>query len=67
MPDMPMAPVLSIVAPDVARHPPLLKGTQRRLGGRLHDKMKMIRHETEANTLTGNLNFAVASKSRKTV
>jgi len=53
LPHMPMTSVVLVVPPDVARHPPLHKWAQRRLGGRLHDKMKMIRHEADAKDFDG--------------
>ena len=38
LPDMPMAPVMPMVAPDVAGHPPLHEGTQDCISGWLHDQ-----------------------------
>jgi hypothetical protein len=52
---MPM--VAPDVVPDVAGHPPLHEGTQCRIGGWLHDKMKVIRHETDAEELDGVFGF----------
>ena len=57
LPDMTMAPVMLVVPPDVARHPPLHKWTQRRLGGWLHDQMEMIRHEADAEYFNGEFRF----------
>ena len=51
LPHMSVAVVMPMVAPDVAGHPPLHEGTQCRIGGRLHDKMKVIRHEADAEKL----------------
>ena len=53
LPHMSMASVMLVVPPDVARHPPLHEWTQRRLGGRLHDKMKMIGHEADTKDFDG--------------
>jgi len=51
LPHMPMTPVVLVVSPNVTCHPPLHEGAQRRFGGLLHDQMKMIRHEADAQYL----------------
>ncbi len=53
LPDMTMTPVMLVVPPDMARHPPLHEGAQSRLGGRLHDQMEMIRHQADAKHFDG--------------
>jgi hypothetical protein len=53
LPDMTMAPVMLVVPPDMARHPPLHEGAQSRLGGRLHNQMEMIGHQAHAEHFDG--------------
>ena len=48
LPHMPMTPVMLVVPPDMARHPPLHEWAQSSFGIRLHDQMEMIRHEADA-------------------
>ena len=48
LPHMSMAPVMAMVTADVARHPPLHERAEGLVGGWLHDQMKMIGHEAEA-------------------
>jgi len=57
LPHMSMAPVMLVVPPDMARHPPLHEWAQGSLGGRLHDQMKMIRHEADAKHVDGEFGF----------
>lgn len=57
LPHMSMAPVMAMVTADVARHPPLHKRAEGRVGGRLHDQMKMIGHEAEAEDPDGVRRF----------
>lgn len=47
LPDMTMTPVMPVVPPDMARHPPLHEGTQRRFGRWLDDEMKVVRHKAD--------------------
>jgi len=65
LPDMPMAPVMPMVAPDVAGHPPLHEGTQGCSGGWRHDQMKVIRHETDAKELDGVIGFCTGEQVEK--
>ena len=55
LPDMAVAAVMPMVAAHVAGQPPLHEGTQRRLGDRPQDEMKMIGHQAEAEQLDGKL------------
>ena len=57
LPYMPMAPVMAMVATDVAGHPPLHERAEGGLGSRLHDQVKMIGHETHAEEFDGVLRF----------
>ena len=57
LPYMPMAPVMAMVATDVAGHPPLHERAEGGLGSRLHDQVKMIGHEADAEDLDGVLRF----------
>jgi len=63
LPHMPLAPVMAMVAAEMADHPPRHEGAQGRIRHRLHDQMEMIGHQTEAQELDGVCIFAVASKS----
>lgn len=47
-PDRAMTSVMPMLAAHVARHPPLHERTECTLRGGLHDKMNMVRYETEA-------------------
>ena len=51
LPQMSMASVMAMVTTDVAGHPPLHERAEGRVGGRLHDQVKMIGHEAEAEDL----------------
>ena len=57
LPDMAMTPVMPMIAAHVTRHPPLHERTEGNLRGGLHDKMKMVRHETEAQDVDWKLGF----------
>ena len=57
LPHMPMTPVVPMVAADMTGHPPLHEATQCSGCGRLHNQMKMIRHQTEAKHVDGMLGF----------
>ena len=48
LPDMAMTPIMLVIASDMACHAPLHERTHGLFGSRLHHKMKMIRHETDA-------------------
>lgn len=48
LPHMPMAPVMAMVAANVAGHPPLHERAECGGGGRLHEQVEMIGHEAEA-------------------
>ena len=65
LPDMTMALVISVIPTNIARHPPLHEWTQGRISSRLHNQMEMMRYKVHAKHATGNLDFAVASKSRE--
>jgi hypothetical protein len=52
-----MTPLMLVVSLDVARHPPRREGTQRHLGGRLHNQMKMIRYEADAKHFAEEFGF----------
>ena len=65
LPHMPTAPVMLMVAADVAGHPPLHEGTQRRVDGWLNDQMKVIRHETDAKELDGVFGFCNGEQVEK--
>lgn len=62
LPHRPMAPVMPMVASDVAGHPPLYKRTEGGCGGRLYDQMKMIGHQAEAENLDGMSSFRRAEQ-----
>ena len=57
LPYMPMAAVMPMIATDMTGHPPLHEWDQRRISGRLYDKMEMIGHEADAKELNGILGF----------
>ena len=57
LPHMPMAPVMAMVAADVAGHPPLHERAEGGVGGRLHDEVKMIGHQADAEELDGIFGF----------
>ena len=57
LPHMPMTAVVPMIAENMTGHPPLHEATQRRFRGRLHDEMKMIRHQTDAKEFDGMLGF----------
>lgn len=48
LPDMPSAVVVPMIPADVTRHPPLHERTECVWSRRLHHKVEMIGHETEA-------------------
>lgn len=53
LPDMAMTAVVPMIAPDMTGHPPLHEGTERARGGGLHDEVKMIGHQADAEELDG--------------
>ena len=57
LPHMPVTVVVPMVAADVAGHPPLHERAEGSVGGRLHDEVKMIGHEAEAEELDGIFGF----------
>ena len=57
LPHMPMTAVVPMIAADMTGHPPLHEGAERGFRQRLHDEMKMIRHQTEAQECDGILGF----------
>ena len=57
LPHMPMTLVVLMVAADMTGHPPLHEAAQCSGGGRLHNQVKMIRHETEAKHFDRVLGF----------
>ena len=57
LPHMPMTAVVPMIAADMTGHPPLHEGAERGVRHRLHDEMKMIRHQTEAQEFDGILGF----------
>ena len=57
LPHMPMTAVVPMIAVDMTGHPPLHEGTERGFRHRLHDEMKMIRHQTEAKECDGMFGF----------
>lgn len=57
LPHMPMASVVAMVAADVAGHPPLHERAKGGGGGRLHDEVKMIGHQADAEELDGIFGF----------
>ena len=48
LPDVPRTPIVLVIPPHMTRHPPLHERTERRFIRRLHDEVKVIRHEAEA-------------------
>ena len=57
LPHMPMTAVVPMIAADMTGHPPLHEGAERGFRQRLHDEMKMIRHQTEAQECDGMFGF----------
>ena len=57
LPDMAMTPVMPMIAAHVAGHPPLHERAESGVGGRLHDQMKMIGYEADAEELDGVFSF----------
>jgi len=57
LPYMPMTSVVPMVAADMTGHPPLHEAAQCSDCGRLHNQVKMIRHETEAKHVDRMLGF----------
>jgi len=55
LPHMTVAPVVPVVATDMAGHPPLHERAQGRTRPGLHDQMEMIGHQAEAEGLDGIL------------
>ncbi|MDF0674466.1 MAG: hypothetical protein P0120_09065 [Nitrospira sp.] len=53
LPDMAMTAVVPMVVPDMTGHPPLRERAEGCLGGWLHDRMKMIGHQTQGENLGG--------------
>jgi hypothetical protein len=53
LPHMPVTVVVPMVAADMAGHPPLHEWAEGGLGGWLHDEVKMIRHQADAEELDG--------------
>jgi len=62
---MPVAMVVPMVAADVAGHPPLHERAENGVGGRLHDQMKMIGHEADAEELDRILGFGRGQQVEK--
>jgi len=65
LPHMPMAPVMAMVAADVAGHPPLHERAEGGGGGWLHDQVEMIGHQAEAEELDGVLGFRASEQVEK--
>ena len=57
LPHMSMTAVVPMIAADMTGHPPLHEGAERGFRHRLHDEMKMIRHQTEAQEFDGMFGF----------
>jgi hypothetical protein len=51
LPHMAVTPVMLVIPPDVTGHPPLHEGAQCRFGGGLHNHVKVIRHQAQAEHL----------------
>jgi hypothetical protein len=54
---MPMTAIMSVIPSDMTRHPPLHERTECLPGSWLHNQMKMIGHETDAEHLDGKFAF----------
>ena len=57
VPHMPMAPVMAMVAADVAGHPPLHERAKAGVASRLPDQVEMIGHEAETDDFDQALRF----------
>ncbi len=57
LPHMAVTPVMPMVASHMTGHPPLHECTERRFCRRLQEKVKMIRHETEAEHVNRVFSF----------
>ena len=57
LPYMPMAPVMAMIAADVARHPPLHERAEGSVDSRLHNLGEMIGHEADAEYFDRILRF----------
>lgn len=57
LPHMAVTPVMPMVASHTTGHPPLHECTERRFCRRLQEKVKMIRHETEAEHVNRVFSF----------
>jgi hypothetical protein len=65
LPHMAVTVVVPMVAADVAGHPPLHERAEGSVGGRLHDEVKMIRHQAEAEDLDGMPGFGSGEQVKK--
>lgn len=67
LPHMTVAPVMAMVAADVAGHPPLNEEAEGCIGGGCHDEMEMIGHQAEAQYLDGMPGVGRAEQVEKIV
>ncbi len=65
LPHMSVPVVVPMVAADVAGHPPLHERAEGSVGGRLHDEVKMIRHQADAEELDGVFGFRGGEQVKK--